>query len=147
MCDHFHLMVKPHELANISKVVQFLKRHVSRNANIIMSPCVSDKDVERNIYNDGDVVEGDIGQCRLHENYYNDIDGKVNILRRRFAQKHKTHQPYSPFKWQKSYHDHIIRDEPDFEHHYRYTVYNYLKHNLHKNWEFTSLRYPGMVDQ
>jgi hypothetical protein len=79
-------------------MVQFLKRHVSRNANIIMSPCVNDEDGDI-VEGDNTPIEGDIGQCRLHDNYYDEIDGKVNTLRRRFAQKHKTHQRYPPFKW------------------------------------------------
>lgn len=47
--DHFHLLMKPRGKFNISKIMQFLKRHVSRNINEIMN------------------FEGDIGQCRLRE--------------------------------------------------------------------------------
>jgi len=35
--DHFHLLIEPkNDIADYSKVMQFFKRHVSRNLNIIM---------------------------------------------------------------------------------------------------------------
>jgi len=35
--DHAHLLLKPGEKFNISKVMQFLKRHFSRDANFILN--------------------------------------------------------------------------------------------------------------
>ncbi len=55
--DHFHLMVQPSDKFNISKVMQFLKRHISRNINVIMGYT----SINTNL-------EGDIGQCRLRGN-------------------------------------------------------------------------------
>ena len=51
--DHLNLLIHPNNEFNISKVMQFLKRHCSRNANYIMGNVI---DFE---------FEGDIGQCRL----------------------------------------------------------------------------------
>ncbi|MBU0577730.1 transposase, partial [Patescibacteria group bacterium] len=34
--DHSHLLVRPGEEFGLSEVMQFLKRHISRNINIIM---------------------------------------------------------------------------------------------------------------
>ena len=44
----------------------------------------------------------------------------------------------SKFQWQKSFHDHIIRDEKDYFKHLKYTENNYIKHGLSDNWEHTS---------
>jgi hypothetical protein len=113
-----------------------------------MSPCVNDDGTVV----EGDItpVEGDIGQCRLQHDQrhdHNTIDHNVNILRQQFTTKYGTQQQYPPFKWQKSFHDHIIRDETDFNHHYHYAVYNFLKHGLPRNWKYTSLRCPEITDE
>ena len=50
------------------------------------------------------------------------------------------------FKWQRGFYDHVIRDEQDFLNHYHYTIYNYLKHNLPQNWQYTSLNFPELTD-
>ncbi|MBI5755196.1 transposase, partial [Candidatus Peregrinibacteria bacterium] len=34
--DHFHLLIRPGDRFNYSKIMQFLKRHFTRNANVIM---------------------------------------------------------------------------------------------------------------
>jgi REP element-mobilizing transposase RayT len=52
---------------------------------------------------------------------------------------------YPKFKWQRGFYDHVIRDEKDFENHYRYTVYNFKKHGLLDNWEYTSLNFPELI--
>ena len=72
---------------------------------------------------------------------------KVEKLKICFIQKYGKKQTIIPkFKWQKSYHDHIIRNTRDFENHYNYTVYNFQKHNLPENWKYTSLNYGEMID-
>jgi len=50
------------------------------------------------------------------------------------------------FNWQKSFYDHTVRGKKDFKNHYRYTVCNYIKHELPENWQYTSLNYEEMVD-
>jgi len=50
------------------------------------------------------------------------------------------------FKWQKSFHDHVIRNEKDLEKHYNYTVNNYIKHKLPENYRYTSLNYKELID-
>ena len=37
------------------------------------------------------------------------------------------------FKWQKSYNDHIIRDDADFKKHLEYIENQWIKHNLREN--------------
>ena len=41
----------------------------------------------------------------------------------------------------------MIRDERDFENKYIYTVYNFRKHKLPNDWQYTSLNYEDMVDK
>ena len=72
---------------------------------------------------------------------------KINNFHNQFTQKYGKNQIQIPeFKWQKSYHDHIIRDTKDFENHCHYTVYNFQKHNLPENWKYTSLNYNEMTN-
>ncbi len=44
----------------------------------------------------------------------------------------------SKFQRQKSFHDHIIRDEKDYFKHLKYTENNYIKHWLPDDWKYTS---------
>jgi len=56
----------------------------------------------------------------------------------KFIQKYgKSHQ-FPEFKWQKSFHDHLIRDERDLLNHLNYIEIQWLKHELGENkWCFT----------
>lgn len=136
--DHLNLMVHPIDEFNVSKIMQFLKRHFSRDVNYIT----------------GSANEGDIRECRLQGGNYEKFssiikayDSKVLELKNHFIQKYGHNQTIIPkFKWQKSYHDHIIRNIKDFENHRHYTVYNFQKHNLPEDWKYTSLNYEKMVD-
>ncbi|NQT01037.1 MAG: transposase [Planctomycetes bacterium] len=139
--DHMHLLVQPGEEYNISKVMQFIKRHFTRNVNYIMG------------YNNelDPLHEGDIGQCRLPKEGQDMIKEfiiKVKNYRNQFVQKHGINQTSIPkFRWQKSYYDHIIRNERDMEYHYEYTTYNFQKHNLPDDWQYTSLNYEDILDK
>lgn len=136
--DHLNLLIHPNEKFNASKIMQFLKRHISRDINYV---------IDAN-------GEGDIRECRLRGGEYNCFSDIVNLhdknlkqFKNQFIQKYGKNQIIIPkFKWQKSYHDHIIRDEKDFENHYNYTVYNFQKHNLPNDWKYTSLNYEELVD-
>ena len=158
--DHFHLLIDPqNNIANYSKVMQFFKRHVSRNLNIIMGH--NPKDLE-NLLIEHDKVsaipnvppesvhheivypeEGDIGQCRLLRD---EFDKTVLKYREKYVEKHGRKICQPEFKWQKSFHDHIIREENDFEHHWNYTMYNFTKHNLPADWKYTGLNFPNLID-
>ena len=74
-------------------------------------------------------------------------DKNLKQFKNQFIKKYKQNQSIiTKFKWQKSYRDHIIRNEKDFENHYHYTVYNFQKHNLPDDWKYTSLNYKELVD-
>lgn len=136
--DHFHMMVRPHGKGNISQIMQFLKRHFSRSANWLLE-CAQ---------------EDDIRECRLQDGNYRNLeniiknhDEEIKILKIKFLQKYKSIHEFPKFEWQKSFYDHFIRNDHDYDNHWDYTVYNYLKHELPKNWRYTSLNFPDLIDE
>ncbi|MBU1164990.1 transposase [Patescibacteria group bacterium] len=141
MYDHVHFLLQPGEKYNISKVMQFLKRHFTRNVNYIIG------------YNNelNPINEGDIGQCRLpkeEQDMIKEFIMNVKDYREQFIKKYRFDKTLPPkFKWQKSYYDHIIRNEHDMVYYYDYTAYNFQKHNLPDDWQYTSLNYEKVVDK
>ena len=131
--DHLNLLIHPNEEFNVSKIMGSLKKDISHDINYL--------------------IEGDIPECRLRGEQYSKRYGKnfnipnFSIFKNQFIKKYKQNQTIIPkFKWQKSYRDHIIRNEKDFQNHYHYTVYNFQKHNLPNDWKYTSLNYRELVD-
>lgn len=76
------------------------------------------------------------------------IEGEQTFARlHTFIKNNQYNDSLSPiFKWQKSFHDHIIRDINGFNNHYNYTIFNHHKHGFEKSWEYTSLSYPELID-
>ena len=134
--DHLNLVVHPSSDFNVSKIMQFIKRHFTRDINYIT----------------GTANAGDIRECRLRGSNYEKYnvfikkyDEKVEQLKKEYNKKYcQTQIP--KFKWQKSFHDHVIKNSKDFENHYNYTIYNFQKHNLSENWKYTSLNYSEIID-
>ena len=132
--DHFHLLIKP-DKTNYSQIMHFIKRHTSRNINIILGYNKIDLDIMIH-------SEGDVGQRRLRE-----FDKITYQYRQKYIAKFGNELHHPKFKWQKSFHDHIIRNEKDFNNHWNYTMYNYLKHDLPENWKYTGLKFAGLIDE
>ena len=142
--DHFHLQIQPNDKWNISKIMQFLKRHVSRNINIVMS------------YQS---TEGGIGQSRLQvsgvlhydENWLhvNKFDQYVHELKNQFHQKYSNGHKFPQFRWHESFYDHYIRSENDFDEHMEYIAYNPDKHTMLNDWPyvFTNPKYENLIDE
>jgi len=136
--DHLNLMIHPGGEFNISKIMQFIKRHFTRDINYIMSTANA----------------GDIRECRLqggdyekHNECLKKYEKSIEKFKIEFNQKVNQRTTQIPkFKWQKSFHDHIIKNSIDFENHYNYTIFNFQKHNLPENWKYTSLNYSEMID-
>lgn len=123
--NHIHLLVHPSNKFNVSEIMQNIKRTCSLHTNQIISGNLS---VSDNIY------------CSLQRDFFVQ-------MRNRFIQKYGPNQVKFPkFKWQKSFHDHIIKNSIDFENHNKYTIFNFQKHNLPENWKYTSLNYSEMID-
>ena len=131
--DHLNLLIQPSNEYNISKTMQSIKKEISRDINR--------------------VLVGDIPECRLrgrqYSRRYNRYFSVPNLgkYRDRFIQKYGQNQDKIPkFKWQKSFYDHVIRDEKDFQEIYIYAVYNFQKHNLPEDWKYTSLNFEELAD-
>ena len=135
--DHFHLLIKPdNKIANYSQIMHFIKRHTSRNLNIILG--YNKIDLGKMV-NSG---ESDIGNFRQRE-----FDKIIYQHRQKYIVKFGNDFHHPKFKWQKSFHDHIIRNVKDFNNHWNYTMYNYLKHNLPENWKYTGLNFMELIDE
>ncbi|MBU0577451.1 hypothetical protein KJ742_02540 [Patescibacteria group bacterium] len=144
--DHFHLLLKPGEEFGLSKIMQFLKRHVTRDMNYVIGH--NQLDYPKS--------EGAIRESRLRGSEYecfrqiiDEHDQKLKLLKFRFKTEYSNRNPYPKFKWHKSYHDHYIRDDNDFDSHWEYIKRNPEKHNLPENWPYMFLndKYEDLIDQ
>jgi len=70
----------------------------------------------------------------------------VSLQRQNFIDKYGIDHKIPKFKWQKSFHDHIIRADADFDNHWNYIMHNFVKHGLTEDWEFTGLRFAEILD-
>ena len=145
--NHFHLLIKPNnKIADYSEIVKFLKRNFSQNVNKIMG-------YNKFILHYGDdnannlSSVGDNAHCRLQSSWRFRMDNFISDLRNEFMQKHGINHNFPKFKWQKSFHDHIIRNENDFNNYWNYTMHNFKKHNLPDDWQYTGLKFPEMIDE
>jgi hypothetical protein len=131
-----------------------LKRNVARDANIILS----NGNVIRNLIEgidshvedaDEHVVVGADSNPRLHENFqithrehphitleaYKHHFEILRHIQDRFHALSGPNHSIPKFQWQKSYHDHIIRNDPDYVHHLKYIYSNAVRHRLVENAE------------
>ena len=142
--DHVHLLIQPGDESNISKVMQSIKRHVSREINFLI---------------EGEANEGGIRESRLHEGVYSEFvdiikihDEEVNAIKNSFKNKYYNFVNNFPhFSWQESFHDHVIRSEEDFFNHLNYIYFNCVKHNLCADpekyrWLFSNREFACFVD-
>ena len=80
------------------------------------------------------------------------MDGIVIQYRKRFIKKHGQIQlETSPFRWQSSFHDHVIRNQKDFFKHLNYIALNCVKHNICEHeenykWSFLNKRFKFLID-
>lgn len=70
----------------------------------------------------------------------------ISKMKKQFNKKYQFKHNFPKFKWQKSFYDHIIRDENDYKKHWEYTMYNYKKHNLPNNWKYTGINFLEIID-
>ena len=149
--DHFHLLIQPNDEFNVSKVIQFLKRNISRNINFIMGYNKCDELSGNTKFTK--TSEGDNDHCRLRVRgelmMTHKFIFKKLIFKFRFQIKYFNQNPYPIFKWQKSFHDHYIRNKNDFDHHMEYIFNNLHKHHLSKNWPyiFTNEKYNNLLNE
>jgi putative transposase len=102
--QHIHLLLRPGREFNISKIMQAVKKNFAQDVNKLIG-----------IYD-----EGENSNSRLHRIDLTKYYGKIN-------------NSIPKFKWQSSYHDHIIRGSRDLYNHLRYIRNQWIKHNLNEN--------------
>ncbi len=157
--EHFHFLIKP-DKTNYSQIMHFIKRHTSRNINIILG--YNKIDLDKMIHPEGDVgqrrlrdghdlhkhdhFESDVDQRRLQNDRIRKFDEITKKYRQKYIAKFGNEHHHPKFKWQKSFHDHIIREENDLNNHWNYTMYNFIKHDLPENWKYTGLNFPELID-
>lgn len=158
LSNHFHLLIRPSEKSNLSEIMQSLKRSFSININKILeytkfnesakllSRDKSDKAISR--LREMQYAESDIVKVNA-KNELTRRDFELNVLAKfktQFLQKYKNNHHFPKFKWQKSFHDHVIKNEEDLKNHDNYCTYNHLRHNLPESWKYLSLNFPGLTD-
>lgn len=134
--DHFHLLIQPNDNFNYSKIMQFLKRHITRDINYILFPPENRKPRLQN------------NKYKCFHKIISEHDQKLTLLKYRFKIKYLNKNPFSKFFWHSSFHDHYIRNSNDFDNHYGYIQRNPIKHELPSNWSyiFTSSKYENLID-
>jgi REP element-mobilizing transposase RayT len=153
MPNHVHLLVRPRGKWKFSEFMGTLKRNVARDINIILS----NGNVIRNLIEGADSRgegvdsrgEAADSNPRLQDNFqithrehphitFEEYKNHFEILhhmQHRFRSRNGTYPTVPKFRWQKSYHDHIIRNDRDYTQHLRYIYNNAVKHRLVENAE------------
>jgi len=126
--DHVHLLFLPVGEANYSEVMRSLKTNFSRDAN----------DILLNRLNNKRIPAGDVAPHRLQmaqtprrlQMVRRHIQLFLPELRRRLEDSPLHQGNIRRFVWQKSFRDHIIRDNRDFDNHLEYICNNAVRHGL-----------------
>jgi len=115
--DHVHLLLKPIDKFDISQIMQLLKKSFSRDFNNLI-----------NFANN----EGEIHESRLQGKQYSFYKNQTYIVPeyKKYIIQIEKFKNISPFKWQQSFHDHVIRNEKDFIKHLHYIIFNCVKHGV-----------------
>jgi REP element-mobilizing transposase RayT len=141
--DHFHLLVRPSDEFNISKIMKSLKENVSCDVNRILFPEGATPASRLQI----PASRLQIPASRLQVIYENKFD--ISDYKIRFKQQYPHKHPFPKFLWQKSFFDHYVRNDSDFAYHMDYIAYNPEKHGLPANWPYvyTNTQYEDMIDE
>lgn len=129
--DHIHLLLQPDGKYNYSDIIGSLKRNFSRDCNILINGgnFIRKNNANQNTNNEGE----DSNPRRLSDRQLMEHIEKMSELQKQFLQKYSKNR-YSPrFRWQPSFHDHIIRGKKDFYFHLKYIENQWIKHKLPEN--------------
>ncbi len=141
--NHFHLLVEPNDRWNISEVMFSIKKQTSHDINRVIGinpsfPFTPKARKRLRAFGEGGL--DDVDQITEYQRYIKFLNTKYN--------KEIHSSSFSKFQWQKSYHDHIIRNDDDFEYHYNYIEFNPIKHDMPSGWSyiFTNPKYADLLD-
>jgi len=123
MWDHVHLMIRPAMGEyNYSEIMKSLKKQFTHNVNRVMG------------FNDLNNQNKTSYKNGISQHQFEIWDEKMNLYRQQFITQYGFDQNIPKFKWQKSFHDHYIRDERDFWAHVNYIKYQWSKHDGDERW-------------
>ena len=117
--DHLHLMFMPPQEFSYSEVIRSLKTNFARNANDIILNRLG-----RPAFPAGDVTSRRLRGYELH------LRDTLPLLLRALHETCGLKHGIPRSRWQKSFHDHIIRNEHDFHAHLNYIWCNAVKHGF-----------------
>ncbi len=144
--DHVHLMLKPNDEFDITKIMFTLKKQFSHSANRVMGYTP--------MRNARPFSEGGETFARFQKTggLQTKMLDYVENLGKKYQKEKTLYNEIPKFKWQSSYYDHIIRSQKDFENHYEYTVQNFRKekdqekYKYPNKYKFTSTNCPKFTD-
>ena len=126
--NHIHLLIKTAGIFNYSQIMHFLKRNFSLNANKIIG-FTQEGNIPLHKLNDTNIKKKAEDSIPPH-----DVFNKIILqLRDDFLEKYGKNHPFHPFKWQKSFHFHIVENRDDFFRHLGYIKKQHIKHELQEN--------------
>jgi len=140
LLDHFHIMFCPHKAEDLPKVMQFIKRNLSRNINFVLG-----YEPEEAIYKSLLRVTG---KFEIYKNLIREHNEILFKFRKQFLAKYGANQnQFYKFKWLKSYRDHYIRNSQDFQEHLDYIYKNPFKHKIPnpENYQYIFTKYQGLI--
>ncbi len=136
--DHVHMLIKQgkdddsnHRLFhNFSNIMGSIKRNFARDYNDLISGNDFIRFPEKRRF-----LQKRRFESSLLEEWGSFMEHIENIqnLRLEFFMKYGNNHGFAPFKWQKSFHYHIIEDDIDMNNHINYLKRQYVKHRLREN--------------
>jgi len=167
LLDHVHLLFFPRKSKDLSKIVQFLKRHTTRDINYVIGydlPHNPEVAIRESLLRVRDRLLKRKFFILDNKTYYKKVDKKYGVnqelikdhseflekLNQKFVMKYGNNQNQLPkFKWQKSFHDHYIRNKDDFDKHLQYIYNNPIKHKISnaKNYQYGFTSYSKLIDE
>ena len=140
--DHVHLLIQPGDEFNISKVMFSIKKQFSHDVNRVIG------------YNDFYSSKNEGGQtfARLQDDDILNYQENIKKMGNQYFEKYfDRFCDKIPFKWQESFHDHVIRSEEDFFNHLNYIYFNCVKHNICADpekyrWLFSNREFACFID-
>jgi REP element-mobilizing transposase RayT len=133
--DHVHLMIQPRDHHSYPEIIATIKRNATRDINALARglPFIRteaeqaarpfDLTLKRNFW-----LTHDRYPHITEEAYYSHY-ARLSLVRDIYNSG-RTLRAYTGFRWQSSFHDHVMRDERDYYTHLRYLWRNPVKHGL-----------------
>jgi len=166
---HFHLLFFPGDVKGLSKIMHFLKRNISRDINFILGYSSEGAIHESLLRMEEEVNLGVRGKI-LHKNLNflparsdRKLKNKYKVYRRlleehweflkklknQFHEKYGVNHKFPKFRWQKSFRDHYIRNQKDFEAHIKYIHNNPFKHKIKnaENYKYIFTNYKDLINE